>query len=224
MSRHTPLRLDVVASTLADVEASASGGADSVELVIDLDASGRTPPVELVERACAVDRLELRVMIRSDDLPLTPPARDRQLETIQQLTALPIHGLVLGFLTPGGRLDVDSHAILSQAASPLPWTLHRAFDDAGCPPLGRECTADRVLSAGGTGVLDDNRDVLTARAARGALPRGMYAAGRARVRHVAWLSALGVAGIHVGDAVRDSWTSPVQADRVAAFRHAIDSL
>ncbi|MGB4138023.1 MAG: copper homeostasis protein CutC [Microbacterium sp.] len=220
------LLLDVVATTVEDVQACHAGGADCVELAVDLDSLGRTPPLELVGAACSVSDIEIRVMLRSGPGPLSARALDEQLDVARRIASLPVGGLVFGFLTPEGLLDLVTARAVAEAIAPLPWTLHRAFDQAGCPGLDdlESFGLDRVLSAGGPGSLDDHRAATERRAAVGLLPRRMIAAGRARLDHVRWATELGMAGIHVGDAVRDSWTTPVDPRRVEAFRLAIDRL
>jgi hypothetical protein len=61
------LALEVIATSVADAVAAEQGGADRLELVVDLSRGGMTPPAALVDEILGRVRIPIRVMVRETD-------------------------------------------------------------------------------------------------------------------------------------------------------------
>jgi copper homeostasis protein len=148
--------LEVIACSLIDAMTAEQGGAQRIELITRFDVGGFTPSLGLVRDVLRYVKIPLRVMLReSEDFNVTDEAEQQRLcETAQQLAALPIDGIVCGFLN-GDAID---HALLRRvlAAAPKNVTFHRAFEELS-DPLGaiRELKQypqiDTILTSGGQG-------------------------------------------------------------------------
>lgn len=149
--------LEVIACSLADAMAAEQGGADRIELITRFDVGGLTPSLGLVRDVLRYVKIPVRVMLReSENFNVTDEAEQQRLcETAQQLAALPIDGIVCGFLN-GDAIDHDLLTRVLAAAAPLKATFHRAFEELS-DPLGaiRELKQypqiDTTLTSGGKG-------------------------------------------------------------------------
>jgi copper homeostasis protein len=210
---------EVIATNAQDAVAAAAGGADRLELAGDMAADGLTPSVEEFARIRAAVHVPLRVML------------DGLCATAQQLRAEGAEEFVLGFLTPGGAVDLDAvHTVLG-AIPGCRWTFHRALDNAvdreavraaidGLPGL------DTVLTAGSAAGVASGLAVLATETARsgepGYRPR-ILVGGGLKADQVPALRALGVDGFHVGSMVRGGgWDTPLDTGRVQQWRRLID--
>jgi copper homeostasis protein len=139
--------LEIIACSLEDAAAAAQGGADRLELCVRLDVDGLTPPVDMVAAITAQVAIPVRVMIRTETQDLAVLRQQ-----VQEMSALPIQGIVLGLLDNRGRLDFTAmDRVLDAAPAHWAWTLHHAFD-AARGPLERKLAlvmahgrADRIL-------------------------------------------------------------------------------
>jgi copper homeostasis protein len=149
--------LEVIATSVIDAMNAEQGGADRIELISHFEVGGLTPSFELVRAVLRAVKIPVRVMLReSEDFNVTDEAEQQRLcATAQQLAALPLDGLVCGFL----KGDAIDHALLTRvlaAAAPLSITFHRAFEELS-DPLGaiRELKQypplDTILTSGGKG-------------------------------------------------------------------------
>ncbi len=149
--------LEVIACSLADAMAAEQGGADRIELITRFDVGGLTPSLGLVRDVLRYVKIPVRVMLReSEDFNVTDEAeRQRLCEIARQLAALPLDGIVCGFLK-GDAIDHDLLWRVLAAATPLKVTFHRAFEELS-DPLGaiRELKQypqiDTILTSGGQG-------------------------------------------------------------------------
>ncbi len=149
--------LEVIASSLADAMAAEQGGADRIELITNFEVGGLTPSLELVQEVLRYVKIPVRVMLReSEDFQVTDEAEQQRLcETAKALAALPIDGIVCGFLK-GDAIDHDLLARVLAAAAPLKATFHRAFEELSDPlgailELKRYPNIDTILTSGGKG-------------------------------------------------------------------------
>lgn len=146
-------QLEIAALTLADALAAQDGGADSIEISRDLSVGGLTPDFDLVRRARDSVQIAVHVMIRphARDFHYTPREIDTILEDARRLAKTGVDGVVFGALTPERRLDIELIRRVTQAAAPLPVTVHRALDESVEPEHALERligVAPRVLTAG----------------------------------------------------------------------------
>lgn len=148
------VRLEICVEDMAGVAAAIAGGADRLELCSALALGGLTPSPALIDRAVA-GGLPVHVLVRPrpggfvlDDAAAALVAAD-----IREALARGAAGVVVGALTPDGRLDRDRLARFRDAARDGAAVLHRAVDLLADPADAVEpaCALgyDGVLSSGG---------------------------------------------------------------------------
>src|SRR5882762_4890897 len=95
--------LEVIVCSVADAVAAANGGADRLEIIVDFDRGGMTPPVQLVTDIIASVSVPVRVMIReTEEFTIIDEAIIEKLcQSASVFAQLPVAGLVLGFVREG---------------------------------------------------------------------------------------------------------------------------
>lgn len=142
---------------LHEALAAAEIGADRIELCADLAVGGTTPSAGTIALACERLHVPVLVMIRprGGDFTVTPLEHAIMLRDVIEARTAGAHGVVLGVLTPTGRVDVERTRALVEAARPLPTTFHMAFDRARDRVEALEdviaAGAARILTSGGAG-------------------------------------------------------------------------
>lgn len=152
------IAVEIAIEDLAGLEVAASAGADRVELCIDLELGGITPPPELVEectRRAAVlvaardakPHFDVHVLIRSraergdfldhpEEFVYSPDEVQLMAEQAQDSVSAGAAGVVTGALTESGELDVLAIEAIrdgaltagSSALRGITLTAHRAVD------------------------------------------------------------------------------------------------
>ena len=223
--------LEIIALGGGDAAGAQEGGADRLEVVADMDSDGLTPAVETVrdlKRECA---LPLRVMLRANDGFSTSGSELTRLQgAAHQLAEAGADGFVLGFLGPTVEIDVDATLALADELGSLPWTFHRAVDNAldydrAWQRLRMMPRLDTVLTAGSARGVPAGLDELCRRAADDPVVAGLIMAGGGlQPDHVPWLARAGVRKFHVGSRVRPggSWKAYVDASMVRSWRILVD--
>lgn len=222
--------LEVITQTEADAEAAEAGGADRIEVVADVRAGGLSPDPRTVAGMRRATSLPMRVMLRAKTgFRTTGPELDRLRRVAGEHAEAGADGFVFGFLDASGAVDVPATTKLADAVAPLPWTFHRAVDNAACPDTAWTAIAglpglDAVLSAGSARGVEAGMEALLRRAASHASL--VLAGGGLRRKHVAVLVAAGVDAFHVGAAVRRpgaSGANMVDAALVRGWRTLVDA-
>lgn len=162
-------KLEVIVMSAAEARVAAAGGADRLELVRDLDTGGLTPELEIVREVTAAVSIPVRVMLRENaSMSLANAAELKTLQTkAAQIQALPINGLVMGWVTSAGAVDVSSLEAVLAHAGQCPVTFHRAFEHladpfAGIRVLKRFPQIDKILTNGGPGSWAERKQRLRA--------------------------------------------------------------
>ncbi len=222
--------LEVITQTEADAEAAEDGDADRIEVVADVRAGGLSPDPRTVAAMRRVTSLPMRVMLRAKTgFRTTGPELDRLRRAAAEHAEAGADGFVFGFLDASGTVDVAATTKLADAVAPLPWTFHRAVDNAACTDAAWLAITelpglDAVLSAGSAHGVDAGMAALLRRAAsHGSL---ILAGGGLRRKHVAVLVAAGVDAFHVGVAVRrrrETGANAVDAGLVREWRTLVDA-
>ncbi len=149
-------KLEVIVTSAAEAEVAAKSGADRLELVRDLDTGGLTPELAIVRAVTAAVAIPVRVMLRENaSMRVAGAAELKTLQTkATQIRELPIDGLVMGWVTSEGNVDVASlEAVLAHAGG-CRVTFHRAFEHLADPISGLRVLKgfkqiDRILTGGG---------------------------------------------------------------------------
>ncbi len=154
--------LEVIASSLDDALAAAEGGADRLELCTALALGGLTPTLGTVK--AIKDALAIPVMCmvrpREGGMAYSDGEYDVMRRDAELLLEAGVEGLVFGFLSADGEIDIDRCAVMldlvRQASvdtgKKVQAVFHRAFDVVADPvrALGEliDLGFDRVLTSG----------------------------------------------------------------------------
>jgi copper homeostasis protein len=97
-------KLEVIVTSAAEARVAAAAGADRLELVRDLNTGGLTPEWEVIREVIAAVGIPVRVMLRENaSMAVADAAELKALQTkAAQIHALPINGLVMGWVTSDG--------------------------------------------------------------------------------------------------------------------------
>ena len=134
--------------------AAQEAGADRVELCASLMEGGLTPSLATIRAAVKAARIPVHVIIRprGGDFLYSEAEFETMVEDIKALRAEGVSGVVIGCLTPDGRIDEARTKALVEAAQPMSVTCHRAFDMTADAREALEalirCGIDRVLTSG----------------------------------------------------------------------------
>lgn len=178
-------------------------GAQRVELCVQLDKGGTTPPADLIRRT--VDAVDLPVFVLVRPRPGDFVYSDEEVEAMTRDVGIAIaagaDGIVTGALTADSRIALGTMETLIVAAEALPVTFHRAFDftrnlsDAleDVISLG----AARVLTSGGAPTAPDGAAAIGRLVEQGDQRIVITAGGGVRDHNVrALLEQTGVAEVH----------------------------
>ncbi len=150
MKRTLEICLDSIPSALT----AQQGGADRIELCENLYQGGVTPSAGKIKLAKKLLHIPVFVLIRprKGDFLYSEVEFQTIMEDILAAKALGANGIVSGALLPDGHIDAARTRIMVEAAAPLPFTFHRAFDM--CRDALRaidelaDCGVRRILTSG----------------------------------------------------------------------------
>ena len=219
--------IEVIASSVEDAREAASGGADRLEIVRDLDQDGLTPDIALVEKTLSAVSIPVRVMVRERNTFDVADAPELKLlcRRTEEFSALPIDGLVMGFVQ-NGAVDLPHMRELASHAAAKPITFHRAFDATSnrlraIEDLKSLGSVDRILTSGGAGTWQERIARLPEYATAAAPQISIMAGGGLDADIATQLAAhTYVREFHFGRAVRagHSTSGPVRAELVHNVR------
>ena len=195
--------LEVCIETLPEAIQAAEAGAARLEVCASMLESGTTPSIGLV--SAIIERLEIPsfVMIRprGGDFVFDEAELDVMRRDIDAVKRAGAHGIVSGVLEHSGAIDCEATKSLRDAAAPLPFTFHRAFDLA--PELEQaledlmEIGVTRVLTSGGASTALVGADAIARLRRRAGTAMTMLAGGSVRAAHAAELvRTSGVSEVH----------------------------
>ena len=143
----TPSRLSAVAAK--------EGGAKRIELCSRLEVGGLTPTDEDIEYCVQTLGLRTHVLVRprAGNFIYTADEMAEIERTIMRCRQLGAAAVVVGFLTPDGKVDLGLTRRIVQLAAPMEVTFHRAFDEALQDPIEAlqavmEAGCHRLLTSG----------------------------------------------------------------------------
>lgn len=146
--------------------AAQEAGADRVELCASLMEGGLTPSLATVRAAVKAARIPVHVIVRprGGDFLYSQAEFATMRDDVEALASEGVAGVVVGCLTPDGRIDEARMAILVAAARPMSVTCHRAFDMTQDAAEALEalirCGVDRVLTSGQRDTAPEGLDIL----------------------------------------------------------------
>jgi copper homeostasis protein len=146
--------LEVCAGSLASAIAAQEGGAYRVELCDNLYEGGTTPSIGTIELARLKLSIKLHVIIRprGGDFLYTGLEYVIIKRDVDRCKNSRVDGVVIGFLTPDGRVDIERTREIVEMARPMAVTFHRAFDMSRDPFEALEdlklTGVDRILTSG----------------------------------------------------------------------------
>lgn len=143
----TPSRLSAVAAK--------EGGAKRIELCSNLEVGGLTPTDEDIVYCVQTLGLRTHVLVRprAGNFLYTADEMAEIERTVMCCRQLGAAAVVVGFLTPDGKVDLGLTRRIVQLAAPMEVTFHRAFDEALQDPIEAlqtvtEAGCHRLLTSG----------------------------------------------------------------------------
>ena len=145
--------LEVIASSLEDAIKAEKGGANSVEVCVDLANGGISAPLDMIKAIRDAVQIKMNVMLRPHSKTFVYSQADIEwmLEQVSIFKTLGIQTAVFGAHRKDGTLDIELIQQIAQSAHPLPLTVHRALEwssnpDESLPQLVG--LAKRILTSG----------------------------------------------------------------------------
>jgi copper homeostasis protein len=225
--------LEVIACSVPDAVEAERGGARRLEIVSDLERGGLTPPIELVRKIVAAVRVPVRVMLReSGGYTVDGEGHLEKLcKCAQNLSLLPIDGVVLGFVRDG-EIEVDLTKRVLAVVPGLKATFHHAFEEtanrlASIETLKGMPQVDRILASGGSGDRMEKIKRLSGyERAAGPQIRILAGGGLNDEMIRAVRKATGIREFHVGRAARRSGRADgaVSAELVRGLLQSVDGV
>ena len=129
MSKH-PFKIEICVEGIDGLVAAQQAGADRVELCASLLEGGLTPSLGVIRAALQIATIPFHVIVRprGGDFLYSELEFQSMLEDVKALRDLGVVGVVIGCLTPDGKIDEPRTKALVDAARPMKVTCHRAFD------------------------------------------------------------------------------------------------
>lgn len=149
------MKIEVAANSLTSALTAHRAGADRIELCANLELGGTTPsPGTMI---IARERLDIPIHVlirpRAGDFVYNATEIEEMKQTIRFCKSLNIDGVVVGFLTPEGKIDKSKTLEVIEAAEGMDLTFHRAFDQVIDQEEALETIIDmgfdRILTSGG---------------------------------------------------------------------------
>lgn len=200
--------LEVVATSLESARAAERGGADRLELCVNLAQGGTTPPADMIRAVRDSLHIPIHVMIRPrpGNFSYSESELEQMRAELQTAKIIGADGVVLGILKDNRTVDVDRTRDLVRLARPLPVTFHRAFDETPDAQIALdlvlEAGAARILTSGQQASAFDGRTLIHDLVQRaGDRIRILAGAGINHKNARTLIQETGVAEIHAASAV-----------------------
>jgi len=225
--------LEVTVASERDVVGARDGGATRLHAVGRGSSSGAmSPEPATVSAMCRESDLPVFALLRlSEGWSTTGGEMTRLVGLAEDFLACGAAGVAFGFLDADLEVDVETCTHLATSLPGVPWTFHRAIDDAldarrawrrvlGLPGLVN------VRSAGSArGMGEGYDDLLALVESDPAIAALAMPGGGLLAEHVPWLVRAGVRALHLGPQVRPggSRKAYVNTDLVRSWRLLADS-
>lgn len=196
--------LEICIDSVASARAAALGGADRVELCANLPEGGTTPSAGMIRAVRSAFPGGVMVIIRprGHDFLYSEDEMDVMLHDIGIARESGANGVVIGCLTPEGRVDAEKCKRLAAAAGPLDITFHRAFDMTRDLGEALEDIVDlgvkRILTSGGQPDVPSGAAIITGLVRQSSNRASIMPGGGVTEKNLAQLvQATGVREIHL---------------------------
>jgi copper homeostasis protein len=146
--------LEICCYNLDSAVTAAEAGADRVELCADPGAGGTTPGLGLIKTVRNKINIELYpiIRVRGGDFLFSDDEFNIMLHDVETCKSAGCDGVVIGMLSPEGRVDKTHASRLMEKAFPMGVCFHRAFDWTRNPFEALEDIIDigceRILTSG----------------------------------------------------------------------------
>jgi len=160
------MKLEVCVENLSSALIAQENGATGIEFCDNLLQGGTTPSAGAIKKATELLTIPFHVMIRprGGDFYYSDVEYQIMKEDIVYVKSLGVYGIVLGFLTKDGHVDVQRTRECIQLARPMNFTFHRAFDVSKDLFKSLETLidlkVDRILTSGGESSALEGLEVL----------------------------------------------------------------
>jgi copper homeostasis protein len=222
------VKLEIAVTTLEDAIRAEKGGANSVELSVDLARDGLTPPIELMKAVREAVKIDLHVMVRPHDRDFVYQGEEIDLILAQakQFAEMGVTGIVFGAHHEDGTLDVELIKQIAEVAGDCQVTLHRAIDSCSNPEVGLEAVVgvvDRVLTSGPAATVWEGRFGLRDWVEKFGNQFSFVAAGSIKLETIQEIAAFtGVHECHSSSAARTD--GEVDVEKVRGLLHELATL
>jgi copper homeostasis protein len=149
------MKVEICSNSRRSAQHAKAGGADRIELCSRLEVGGTTPQAEDITYCVQQLQLRTHVLVRPREGNFTYSDAEFALiwEPVEMCKRAGAHAVVVGFLTPDGRIDVAKTRHVVELAAPMEVTFHRAFDEMTEDPLEAlekiiGCGCHRILTSG----------------------------------------------------------------------------
>ncbi|WGK65915.1 copper homeostasis protein CutC [Croceiramulus getboli] len=148
------MQVEVCANSLPSALVAQEAGADRIELCSQLNLGGVTPSAGLISECLNQLRLPVHVLIRPRAGSFVYDFKELKImiADIQYAKKQGSAGIVSGAIQADSKIDLKATKLLIEAAYPLPFTFHRAFDEVPYPDEHLQALIElgvtRILTSG----------------------------------------------------------------------------
>ncbi len=159
-------KLEICIDNIESAITAQDAGANRVELCSNLPEGGTTPGYGTIASVRNNLTIGVHVIIRprGGDFLYSGQEYDIMRRDIEICGECNVDGIVLGILTPEGRVDVERTAKLIELARPMSATFHRAYDMCSDPMKSLEdviaTKAERLLTSGLRNKVQDGAELI----------------------------------------------------------------
>jgi len=159
--------VEICCNSIQSAKNAIQGGADRVELCANLEIGGVTPSYDDIDLCVNTLGIRTHVLVRprGGDFCYTDSEISQIERDIIKCKELGVHAVVIGFLTPEGKIDTTLTRRMVELAYPMEVTFHRAFDEMNQEPLVAleeiiNCGCSRILTSGCRPTAIEGKDVI----------------------------------------------------------------
>lgn len=229
------MKLEIIATSLADAIAAERSGADRLELCVALSEGGLTPSLGLIESVVGGVDIPVHVIVRSHSRNFQYDEYDLAVMTadIRHIKQAGAAGIVIGALTEENKVNTEAIFRLLNDAGDMNVTFHRAFDEivnqlealeviAGFPQI------QQILTSGGQAPAPESTEQLKklVEKSQHTSVRILAGNGMSPESLTSLVTTTGVEEVHFGSAVRfnRSFMYPINPAVITAIKRNLKEL